>query len=280
MAWLYVPGTTVSGSDCGSPCPPRAVCYVEREGPVASILAQRMVDGCLEPAPIWSDLSTFDGSRWHGLVDIITAGFPCQPVSRAGLRLEAADGRWLWPLVERTIRQVGCGVVFLENVPGLLDGRLGEVLGGLARLGFDAEWCSLSAGHCGAAHRRERIWILAHCDRIGFEAIRQAYHEYRCDEPWNELDRCSSGRSCNGCGFCSDEYSDEHVFPPGPESEFWRAAYEIAPDALAWEDQRQICGACDGPPGWVDRMRALGNGVVPIVAAAAFVLLARRALGV
>jgi DNA (cytosine-5)-methyltransferase 1 len=59
--------------------PARTVCYVENEIGVASILAARMEDGSIDPAPIWTDLRTFDPEPWRGKVDILAGGFPCQP---------------------------------------------------------------------------------------------------------------------------------------------------------------------------------------------------------
>jgi DNA (cytosine-5)-methyltransferase 1 len=63
------------------------VCYVEREASAAATLVARMEDGCLHPAPVWSDLTTFDARRWRGAVHCVASGDPCQPNSVAGKRL-------------------------------------------------------------------------------------------------------------------------------------------------------------------------------------------------
>ena len=155
----------------------RTVLYVEREAHAAAVLAARMEEGSLDPAPIWSDLATLDGSRWRGAVDLIVGGFPCQPASVAGERRGRADERWLWPAFARVVRDVGPGLVFVENVPGLLaDGLLGDVLGDLASFGFDAEWGVYSAAEVGASHLRERLFVLAYAgcewlDRLQPEPI-------------------------------------------------------------------------------------------------------------
>ena len=140
--------------------PTSACCYVEREAYGAANLVSLMESGRLDPAPIWSDLTTFDGGPWRGAVDLVTAGFPCQPFSTAGKRKGLDDERWLWGDIERIISEVGPGVVFLENVPGLAIRGLYEVLGSFASLGFDAEWGVLRASDAGAPHRRARIFIL------------------------------------------------------------------------------------------------------------------------
>lgn len=150
----------------------RTVCYVEREAYAAAVLVARMAESALDAAPVWDDLDTFDARAWRGAVDIVVAGFPCQPWSVAGSRLGTEDERWLWPRIAEIIGDVGPRYAFLENVPGLVNGRgLGAVLGGLADLGFDAEWTTLRASDVGAPHRRERLFILAHGRRVGTDGI-------------------------------------------------------------------------------------------------------------
>lgn len=144
----------------------RLVGAVEREAFAAAVLVARMEDSSLEAAPIWDDLATFDGRPWRGAVDLVTAGFPCQPVSSAGQRLGDADVRWLWPDVARVVREVEPSLVFVENVPDLVTwggGRLfRRVLGDLADLGFDAQWSLLSARALGATQLRKRVYLLAY----------------------------------------------------------------------------------------------------------------------
>ena len=107
MVWLYVPGSACSTKDCAPAsnflAPDTApFATSEREAYVASELVARMADGSLDEAPIWSDLLTFDGGPWRGVVDCITAGFPCQPHSLAGKRSGLDDERWIWPDITRT----------------------------------------------------------------------------------------------------------------------------------------------------------------------------------
>lgn len=145
----------------------RTVCYVEREAFAAATLVGRMAEKCLDEAPVWSDLVTFNGRAWRGRVDFITAGFPCQPHSVAGSRKGAADDRWLWRDICRIIRDVSPWGVFLENVRGLLSsGGFTEVVRSLVALGFNIEWGVLAASEVGASHQRERIFILAYRDGL------------------------------------------------------------------------------------------------------------------
>lgn len=105
----------------------RTICYVEREVSCVRVLASRMADGALDPAPVWDDVSTFDPSPWAGAVDLVVAGFPCQPHSVAGKREGVKDDRWpVWDDVIRIARGCAAQSVFLENVPGLLTSSGGE----------------------------------------------------------------------------------------------------------------------------------------------------------
>lgn len=142
--------------------PPRTVAHVERDAYAAATLVARMEEAHLDIAPVWSDLDTFDAGPWAGRVDIITAGFPCQPFSAAGSRRGVDDDRWLWPSIRRVICDVGPRFVFLENVPQLVRLGLPHVLADLAELGFDAEWGLCSAAEVGAPHKRDRFWLLGH----------------------------------------------------------------------------------------------------------------------
>ena len=76
----------------------RAVAYVERNSYAAACLVARMEDAALDPAPVWDDLSTFDGRPWRGRWDFGYTGFPCPPVSGAGRRLRTAAARAVWDL--------------------------------------------------------------------------------------------------------------------------------------------------------------------------------------
>lgn len=147
--------------------PFRCMGYCERDAYAASTLLARMEEKSLEPSPVWCGcLKKMDAESMRGAVNLISAGFPCQPHSLAGKRKSTADERWIWPGIVEVIRKIGPEWVFLENVPGLLssgDGDgFGTVLRDLAESGFDAEWCCVSAAQVGASHKRERVFILAH----------------------------------------------------------------------------------------------------------------------
>jgi len=149
------------GNGDGSLDDHRTVCYVEGEAYAASVLVSKMETGQLHPAPIWSDLRTFNGRVWHQKVDLISAGFPCQPFSVAGSNLGTEDPRHLWPHVARIISEVRPSVIILENVPGVLVHAGAIVAGDLAEMGYDSSWGLVRAADAGAHHRRERWFCTA-----------------------------------------------------------------------------------------------------------------------
>lgn len=143
----------------------RTVAYCEQDPYAQGVLMSRIRDGGLEDAPIWDDVTTFDGRPWRGLVDVISGGFPCQDISIAGKREGITEGKrsGLWYQYDRIVREIRPRFVLVENVSGLLnDGGLGIVLGCLAEVGLDAEWAMFPAGAVGAPHLRERVFIVAY----------------------------------------------------------------------------------------------------------------------
>ncbi len=222
----------------------RTVCHVEWDSFAAAVLVARMEDQTLDQAPIWDDLTTFDGTVWRGKVDIITAGFPCQPWSVAGKQEGLEDDRWLWPDINRIISEVQPEWVFLENVPGLLVGGLAAVLNDLTAGRFDAEWDCFRASDLEAPHKRERVFILAHatgCSEDGLQGRKTK------EQPITRLNLT------DGLGRDTRKQMSTY-FENEPRLE--RLAYGVAYR--------------------MDRLRALGNAVVPAVAALAFKTLYER----
>jgi DNA (cytosine-5)-methyltransferase 1 len=243
----------------------RLVCACELDAFAASVLVARMADEALDQAPVWDDVRTFDGRPWRGVVDCVAAGFPCQPWSNAGKRRGMEDERWIWPDIARIIREVQPGWVFLENVPGLVHGGLGAVLADLAALGFDAEWDVFSAAQVGAPHRRERLFILGHARGTRCQGLRAEAKDYG---------------SANASEGLADAEGGIPLFPPPRDHGHpgWAWIAEHRPDLWpnAEPDVRRMA---DGVAYRLDRdrLRVIGNGVVPLVAAYAWRVLAARA---
>jgi len=140
----------------------RCVCAVEWEPYAQAVLVARQNDGTFPPFPIWDDVQTFDGRAWRGAVDVVCGGFPCQDISVAGKGAGLDGARsGMWHHMARIIGEVRPRYAFIENSPALITRGLDRVLCDLAALGFDARWTVMGAADVGAPHKRERIWILA-----------------------------------------------------------------------------------------------------------------------
>lgn len=152
-------GGILGGQLLGHTC----VCAVEWDAYARRVLLARQRDGVLPRFPVWDDVQTFDGKPWRGRVDVVAGGFPCQDISAAG-KGAGIDGQrsGMWRHMARIVGEVRPRYVLVENSPILTSRGLGVVLGDLAALGYDAEWCVLGASDAGAPHRRERIWIMAY----------------------------------------------------------------------------------------------------------------------
>ena len=149
----------------------KCIGYVEIEEYCQQIIAQRIKDGFMHDAPIFTDIKAFINSGccefYRGVTDLITGGFPCQPFSIAGKRQAEDDSRNQWPNTIECIRRIRPRFAFLENVPGLLSTEyVRRIYGDLAEIGYNARWCVLGADDCGAPHKRKRWWCLAYTDEL------------------------------------------------------------------------------------------------------------------
>lgn len=150
----------------------RSVCMVEREAFSVAHLVSAQRQGLIHPAPVWSDVRSFNGRRWRGCVDGLIGGIPCQPHSLAGRKQGSLDERDLWSPTRRIIVQSRCWFVLIENVAGMLSAGADEVAGAervwrdLRKLGFAVEIGLFTAAEVGASHERERVFILAVNDEL------------------------------------------------------------------------------------------------------------------
>jgi DNA (cytosine-5)-methyltransferase 1 len=193
----------------------------------------------------WPDVPCYEdvhdvGAHNLAEVDVICGGFPCQPVSVAGKQLAQDDERWLWPQYARILRELRPKHCLVENVPGLLVRGMGDVLGDLAVLGYDAEWGCVSAASVGAPHLRKRIFIVAHREREGLEG--HAGDGDHCHES-RRLKAGSNRSTSEGCLPSRDRPYGDH-----------------------WAVEPNVGRVAPGVPARVDRLRALGNAIVPQVA--------------
>jgi DNA (cytosine-5)-methyltransferase 1 len=229
----------------------KTVCAVEIDPYCAGVLCARQNENILPPFPVWDDVRTFDGRPWRGLVDVVSGGFPCTDISVAG-KGAGIEGEQsgLWVEMARIIREVRPRYAFVENSPALTSRGLDRVLGDLAEMGFDARWGVVSAADVGAPHRRERIWIVADAggERTGWSA--DAGQSLDADESGARMEERARLAGCNG-----------------------NSADQMLAAASWWSTEPDVGRVADGVAARVDRLKALGNGQVPRVAATAWGLL-------
>jgi site-specific DNA-cytosine methylase len=156
----------------------RTVAYVERESFAAGNLVAKIEEGKLAAAPVHSDVKTFPYERFRGLVDIMLAGYPCQPFSSAGNRKGTDDPRHLWPHIADGIAACQPSAVFFENVQGHVTLGLRDVLCDLGRMGYRTTWGMFSAAEVGAPHQRKRVFILGWLpDACGRRLLQAVKHQ-------------------------------------------------------------------------------------------------------
>ena len=220
----------------------RTVCAVEWEAYPASVLVARQNDKILPPFPIWDDVQTFDGKPWRGIVDVVSGGFPCQDISAAGGGA-GIDGEksGMWREMARIIGEVRPKYAFVENSSMLVNNGLGTVLRDLAKMGYDAEWCVLGANDVGAKHKRDRIWIVAHTNSKGLQ--------------WTHNNQKKTKRV---------------------QQSFTKCVQAGVPITRAMLSTSYFQRRSDAMACWMDRLKAIGNGQVPLCAATAWTILMER----
>lgn len=252
----------------------RTIGYVEFNDYRQRLLRQRIDDGCLDRAPLFGDIRAFlrDGyaESYSGLVDVVSAGFPCQPFSVAGKQLGEDDERNMWPETIECLRVVRPRWALLENVSGLFAHEYARtIFRELAESGFDAAWRVLSAAELGAPHKRDRVWIVAHANEE-HRAAGRLHAGSRAEGEGATLAAWARSTTAHA-DQAGREESDAAAIPAGAGSPAGMAA---APGRTAWWQAEPGMGrVADGVAHGVDRLEATGDGQVPAVAAAAWQIL-------
>jgi len=221
----------------------QTVAFCEIEQYPRQILAQHWPG-----VPIYDDVRELTGdtlSRDGIAVDVICGGFPCQDISFAGAGAGLAGERsGLWREYARLIGELRPRYVLVENVAALLARGLGDVLGDLAALGYDAEWHCIPASAVGAPHRRDRIWIIGHTDSDS--------------KPACAVDAETSGVQDDDASDASSQNVERQRFACRIQAE--RSAFS---GPGWWETEPDVGRVDHGVPARVDRLKGLGNAVVP-----------------
>ena len=198
--------------------------------------------------------------------DVICGGYPCQPFSTAGKRRGTDDPRHLWPWVRTAISELRPSYAILENVRGHLSMGGLQVIGELAEVGYDAEWRVVSAAGLGAPHRRDRVIIVAYpagkCSNGGQPGSNNAQ---RAEKGLQKQIRASGTNVANT--------NIKHEFQPKRAMVEWSKAGrpeghwdDFERRCREWQVEPNVGRVADGVSARVDRLRGLGNAVVPQVA--------------
>ena len=277
----------------------RTVCAVEWEAYPASVLVARQNDKILPPFPIWDDVQTFDGKPWKGIVDVVSGGFPCQDISAAGGGAGITGARSsMWKQMARIIGEVQPRYAFVENSPMLTTRGLGVVIGDLSEMGYDTEWGVLGADDVGANHQRERIWIVAkQRDILSYtKHNRDGWGEQQSESTqetdgtitnsasnglqkqtnkcilenkrWNKLQSCKSRNT--------SKMADSIKFGAQRKSTNERQTSKWINSHDWWSVEPNVGRVANGMADRVDRLKAIGNGQVPLCAATAWTILMER----
>ena len=249
----------------------------------------------------FADIKEFDATKYNGTIDIISGGFPCQPFSVAGQRKGKEDDRYLWEEMLRVIGEVKPTYVVGENVTGIIGLALDTVLSDLEAQGYTTETFIIPACGKNAWHRRDRVWIVAYANSIGRQNEQKENGKSVCDGEWNDTIK-EQGREQQQCRTCksSSVFSNTESFGGEQSRNTWNRwtglensnsnnggiisnTYNtgceeqrkpitdgtelFAPKCSSWwETEPGVGRVVDGLPGRVDRLKGLGNAIVPQVA--------------
>lgn len=243
--------------------------------------------------PIFDDVNNLRGND-VGPVDVICGGYPCQPFSTCGKREGKDDDRHLWPEYLRLIREIRPAWVIAENVAGHISMGLDDVLFDLAKEGYSAWTFIIPACAVDAKHRRDRVWIVANNNSGGLRdkqkpdfggqnktksandgqteslahtgrSLLQERHEGKRNRRGRAVEQCASSENESTRNAADSDSIREQVQTkrrqpakqvPGSESQaggVWRE----------WPTEPAVGRVANGVPNRVDRLRALGNAVVP-----------------
>ena len=228
--------------------------------------------------PNLGDITAIDWSTVER-PDVICGGYPCQPFSLAGVRRGESDPRHLWPYFHRAIRVLRPRYALLENVPGHLSMGFGAVCGDLAEIGYDVEWCSIPAAAVGAPHLRWRIFAVAYPHGesepgVSVDAVpRPRVMVPDTDGDELRIEPVAIGRG-GGPTVARVDGAPRDVAALASDSEYLRRPVGRNVDPIgggsdghsAWAVEPDVGRVAHGIPNRVDRLRTLGNAVVPQVA--------------
>ena len=245
-------------------CGMTTTAFCERDPYCQSILKKHW-----PKTPIHTDVRKLDGKQYQNSIDVVAGGFPCQPFSVAGKRLGSEDDRHLWPEMLRIIRECRPRWVIGENVSGFVKMALDDVSSDLEGEGYAVRAFVLPAVAVEARHRRDRCFIIAHREDVanphGERQLQQSGSEreigrWSGDSGEEERDVAHTIGSRGETWLSGPEQGQE-----GHSREFNHEGYQRPwwETGGEWPAESNVCRVVDGIPNRVDRIKSLGNAVVP-----------------
>lgn len=251
---------------------------------------QKVLKKNFPSVPVYGDVKelNYDKLKADGIdkIDIITGGYPCQPFSVAGRKKGEEDPRHVWPEMFRLIKELRPTWVIGENVGGHIKLGLDSVLENLESEGYSARTFSISASSIGANHKRERVWIVANSDSEGLQGHRTE-HELRKDfkegkisgesddvantnskrlegsinEKFSTSERSSDVANTEGGDWNEHEIDGEHG--ETTSQEILGDGSSVSRVGAWWSVEPNVGRVAHGVPKRMDRLKCLGNSVVP-----------------
>ena len=201
--------------------------------------------------------------------NILCGGYPCQPFSFAGFRKGNNDARHLWPEFRKAIRILQPDYAIMENVRGHLSLGFKEVLKDLADIGYDAEWQVIPASAVGAPHKRERLIIVAYPkgkQRDGGGHLKDSRATQKRKTVQKQTRR-SSGSLADTTSSNGRDTQPQSVVASSKQTTKPREQNRSKrPKIYRWKSEPKVGRVADGVPFRVDRLKGLGNAIVPQVA--------------
>ena len=252
--------------------------------------------------PIYEDVRMLTGKQIReeiGTIDLICGGFPCQGFSLAGNRRGIKDDRYLWPEYFRIIKEVGPRIIVGENVNGIIDLALDQVLSDLESEGYSWQTVIIPACAVNAPHRRDRVWIIAYsrshtrdngysvrpesqkvqekrfdgiCKNVAYTNEDRLQRESRAHKNQGKNESFSRQAFAGG-SYGENVVSDSNRASTTRHGEYDRESQVRQPEVLAcgcspenwWAVEPELGRVADGIPNRMDRLKQLGNAVVPQV---------------
>jgi DNA (cytosine-5)-methyltransferase 1 len=257
----------------------KTIAFCEKDKYCQQVLSKHWPD-----VPVFKDIKdvTANSLSSKGInlsnITLITGGLPCQPFSLAGKRRGKTDNRYLWPEMQRVISEVRPAWVCIENVVGFVSLALDEVCAEMEGQGYETQALIIPACAVGAPHRRDRIFIIANSNstRTRMEASGSSRQEWECtkvlestmvrqeDRPSVAKGAYSSVRDVPNAN-SSRASRGEWRLPAGQTKETILSEVLLTSERGSWDNlpTSRVCRSSDGIANRVERLRALGNMVVP-----------------